>query len=140
MYRNKSFNDIFDCIEKKSLVKESTFYYDYIPITTQRFSQISLLPFVENYELSDDGLCPKYCTQCNINKNCKKCKEGYNKIEKNGIIICEIKNSSKVAWIVFGVIFFILIIGLVFLFYFFLKHYKVKKQNKEIQARNKLEM
>ena len=32
-------NDIFDCIEKKSLVKESTFYYDYIPITTQRFSQ-----------------------------------------------------------------------------------------------------
>ena len=88
---------------------------------------------MENYELSDDGLCPKYCTQCNINKNCKKCKEGYNKIEKNEIIICEIKNSSKVAWIVFGVIFFILIIGLVFLFYFFFKHYKVKKKTKKFK-------
>ena len=91
-------NDIFDCIEKKSEVKESSFYYDYIPITTQRFSQIPSTPIVENYELSDDGFCPKYCAQCDINKKCKKCKEGYNLIGKkygdNEKIICD--NTIKV--------------------------------------------
>ena len=245
-------NDIFDCIEKKSLIKESSFYYDYIPVTTQRFSQIPSIPLMENYELSDDGFCPKNCAQCDINKKCKKCQEGYNLIGKkfgdNETIICdnkidinnenyyllentyylcndecdkcqsasnlcincaknyypledknycfqkdvkieeyyfnenlnlfsscykncktcskepisdqemncdsckdeytydnnkkncEIKNTSKVAWIVFAVIFFILIVGLGFLFYFFFKHYKGKKQNKEIQATTKLEI
>ena len=87
-------NDIFDCIEKKSLVKESSFYYDYIPITTQRFSQIGSTPITEAYELSEDGFCPLYCAQCDINKRCKKCKEGYNLIgnksyDITGPIICD---------------------------------------------------
>ena len=77
-------NDIFDCIEKKSLYKENTFIYDYKPVTTQRFSQIQSMPIVNdydyNYEYSEDGVCPKYCIQCGENKKCKKCKEGYNLI------------------------------------------------------------
>jgi hypothetical protein len=53
-------NDIIDCIEKKSLFKENTFNYDYIPVTTQSYSKILLMTIVEAYELGDDGFCPKY--------------------------------------------------------------------------------
>ena len=89
-------NDIFDCIEKKSLVKESSFYYDYIPITTQRFSQIGTIPIITGYELSEDGFCPLHCAQCDINKRCKKCKEGFNLIGNKSFditapIICDNK-------------------------------------------------
>ena len=31
----------------------------------------------ESYELSEDGLCPKNCAQCDINKICIICKDGY---------------------------------------------------------------
>ena len=78
-------NNIFDCIEKKSLVKESSYNYDYTPETTQKFSQLIRMEISETYELSDDGFCPKYCAQCDINQNCKKCKNGYN---------CEKKSES----------------------------------------------
>jgi len=73
-------NDIFDCIEKKSLYKEDTFNYDYKPVRTQKFSEINSKTFIvdNHYELSEDGICPIYCAQCDINKKCKKCKEGYN--------------------------------------------------------------
>ena len=70
-------NDMFDCIAKKSLVKESSYIYDYKPITTQKYSaigQMSILP--KAYELSEDGFCPKYCSQCYSNKTCKICQEG----------------------------------------------------------------
>ena len=70
-------NDIFDCIEKKSLVKESSYKYDYIAQTTQKYSKIKEIAIYEEYELSDDGACPKYCSQCDVKKVCKKCKEGY---------------------------------------------------------------
>ena len=86
-------NDIIDCIEKKSLFKENTFNYDYIPVTTQSYSKILLMTIVEAYELGDDGFCPKYCAQCDINKKCKKCKEGYNLIgtkdDDDKPIICD---------------------------------------------------
>ena len=88
-------NGIFDCIEKKSLYKEDTFNYDYKPVTTQKFSEINSKTFIvdNNYELSEDGICPIYCAQCDINKQCKKCKEGFNLIGNNPIddepIICD---------------------------------------------------
>ena len=71
-------NDIFDCIEKKSLVKESSYFYDYKAQTTQKYSSIREIPIVESYELSENGFCPKNSAQCDINKCSKKCKEGYN--------------------------------------------------------------
>ena len=51
------------------------------------------MTIVEAYELGDDGFCPKYCAQCDINKKCKKCKEGYNLIgtkdDDDKPIICD---------------------------------------------------
>ena len=88
-------NDIFDCIQQKSLYKETTFNYDFTPKTTQRFSQISSMPIIQenNYEISENGFCPLYCIQCDINKKCKKCKDGYNMIgikpEDNESVICD---------------------------------------------------
>ena len=70
-------NDMFDCISKKSLVKESSYIYDYIPITTQKYSTIGKMGISpEAYELSEDGFCPKYCSHCYSNKTCKICQEG----------------------------------------------------------------
>ena len=70
-------NDMFDCISKKSLVKESSYIYDYIPKTTQKYSTIGKMGISpEAYELSEDGFCPKYCSQCYSNKTCKICQEG----------------------------------------------------------------
>ena len=70
-------NDIFDCIEKKSLVKESSYYYDYKSETTQKFSKIREMSIKEAYELSENGFCYKNSGQCDLNKKSKICKEGY---------------------------------------------------------------
>jgi hypothetical protein len=86
-------NDMFDCIEKKSLVKNDTFNYDYISLTTQKYNQ---LPYIQNfsaYELSDDGICPIFCSQCSKNKKCKKCLEGFNLVginkDDNNPVLCD---------------------------------------------------
>ena len=73
-------NNMFDCIEKKSLAKEDTYYYDYTALTTQQFSQLPDIETFVSYELSNDGACPMYCSQCSANKKCKKCLDGYNYI------------------------------------------------------------
>ncbi|MBR3672722.1 MAG: hypothetical protein IKN65_00290, partial [Clostridia bacterium] len=57
-------NDLFDCIDKKSLYKESTFTYDYEPLTTQRYVDIDKVEIFVAGETSDDGVCPKNCAQC----------------------------------------------------------------------------
>ena len=88
-------NDIFDCIEKKSLVKNDTYFYDYISLTTQLYSQIPSSKDLVAYELSDDGICPLYCSQCSKNKKCKICLNGYNLVGVNyndtNPIICDNK-------------------------------------------------
>ena len=73
-------NELFDCIEKKSEYKETTFSYDYIPLTTQRYVDIASVNTFMAYETSEDGVCPKYCIQCMENKKCKLCLNGYNLI------------------------------------------------------------
>ena len=76
-------NDIYDCIEKKSTLKESTLTYNYEPIITQRYSELESISIINAYELSDDGICPINCVQCIENKKCIKCKEGLNLIGQN---------------------------------------------------------
>ena len=76
-------NDIYDCIEKKSTLKESTLTYNYEPIITQRYSELESISIINAYELSDDGICPINCVQCTENKKCIKCKEGLNLIGQN---------------------------------------------------------
>ena len=108
-------NDMFDCIEKKSLVKESSYNYDYISQTTQKFSKIRAMAISEAYELSEDGLCPKNCADCDINKKCKVCKEGYD---------C-INDSKATLWIVLTIVSIILIIGIGILVFFMLRNKNV---------------
>ena len=88
-------NDIFDCIDKKSLVKNDTNSYDYISLTTQLYLNLQKVEELVSYELSDDGICPLYCSQCSKNKKCKMCLNGYNLVGVNyndtNPIICDNK-------------------------------------------------
>ena len=88
-------NDIYDCIEKKSLVKNDTYLYDYTALTTNLYNQLQQSKDLVGYELSDDGICPKYCSQCSKNKKCKICLNGYNLVGVNyndtNPIICDNK-------------------------------------------------
>ena len=123
-------NDIFDCIDKKSLVKESSYIYDYIPETTQKFSKIREMNISEAYELGDDGFCPQYCSQCDINKICKKWKEGYNYFNdsKN-----EDKESKILLWVVISIVGVLLIIGIVIAIYLLHRKKKVENVSNEIK-------
>ena len=70
-------NDIFDCVDKQSETKEDSYLYDYIPKTSQNIEEsIDLSPDeTNNYELDDDGICPKNCKHCKEPNKCKKCRE-----------------------------------------------------------------
>jgi len=69
-------NDMFDCVEKKSSLKEVE--YDYEIKTTQNLVSAESEKFSEtNYELSENGVCPQYCSHCNQFKKCEECGEGY---------------------------------------------------------------
>ena len=72
-------NDIFDCVEKESLVKESSYYYDYEIRTSQNLKNAmnGIVFEDENYELSDIAACPQFCSQCKENQKCVKCRPGY---------------------------------------------------------------
>ena len=80
-------NDMFDCVEKKSLLKDVI--YDYEAKTSQDiFEQKDKDNEVDFYELSNNGKCPIDCLQCNELGQCKNCKIGTGIIEnnQNGII------------------------------------------------------
>ena len=84
-------NDIFECVEKKSEIKESSFNYDYNPKTTQNIPKLKQaeVETTDNYELSTDGVCPQYCSHCEGHDKCKKCGSGYGlTYGKNEELIC----------------------------------------------------
>ena len=67
-------NDMFDCIEKKSLLKENTYSYDYTKKTYQSMSVIKKdEDILFDYEKENDGICPKFCITCKINRKCYNC-------------------------------------------------------------------
>ena len=72
-------NNILECIDKKSEPKEESYYYDYEILTTQdiEIAEIDSSKDEDNYELSDDGKCPKFCKVCNENRKCIKCAYEY---------------------------------------------------------------
>ena len=93
-------NDLFDCIEKKSLTKENTYKYDYKPISSQNYKIIEQTIILSAGELSQDGVCPIYCAQCdNKNKICQKCGSGFSFVgekENDGKLpICKDNNILK---------------------------------------------
>ena len=72
-------NDLFDCVDKKSETKESSYKIEYTPKTSQNIDEANDLPPDKetNFELSDDGICPQNCRQCKEKNKCFKCREGY---------------------------------------------------------------
>ena len=86
-------NDLYDCIEKKSLLKEESLIYDYIPIITQRYSELKITETLIAWENDINGICPVNCSQCFRNKKCFVCKPGLNLIGENenddNPIICD---------------------------------------------------
>ena len=83
-------NNIFDCVDMKSLVKEESYTYDYEIKTSQNIEKANSAESYEtdNYELGDNGKCKKYCKHCKNNK-CQDCADGYNLLmETNGDINC----------------------------------------------------
>ena len=95
-------NDLFECIDKKSEIKEESYIYDYEIKTSQNIyrAEESEADDINNYELSDDGVCPKYCKHCEENKKCLKCKEDYNLLGNinNEEIICEHKDILSIGY------------------------------------------
>ena len=91
-------NDLFDCIDKQSEVKEESFIYDYEIKTSQNIKKAEESDFdINNYELSNNGLCQKNCKQCKGNKICQECREGYILLGnyENNEIICEKNTNNK---------------------------------------------
>ena len=92
-------NDLFDCVDKKSEVKEETFIYDYEIKTSQNLyrAEESEVDNTNDYELADDGICQKFCKQCKENKKCLKCKDGYILLGNplNEEVICESNENDK---------------------------------------------
>jgi hypothetical protein len=75
-------NDMFECVEKKSLLKEDI-NYTYISKTSQDIEEEESKPFSEEaYELSTNGICPQYCIYCKLNI-CLKCRDEYDILELN---------------------------------------------------------
>jgi len=71
-------NNMFDCVEKGSRMKED-YIYDYTP---ENVSVQIILPnksetYEKGYEKSDDGVCPKDCSECNDLRQCFECKYLY---------------------------------------------------------------
>ena len=72
-------NDMFDCVEKKSEIKEEGYNYDYVIKTNQNIlkSENEDVDDMNNYELSEDGECPPNCKLCTSNKKCLECRNNY---------------------------------------------------------------
>jgi hypothetical protein len=62
-------NDIFDCIDKKSLVKNNTYEYDYDPISSIENNDLEAISPSTAFELSNDGKCPINLSICKDNQH-----------------------------------------------------------------------
>ena len=60
-------NDIFDCIDKKSLPNEESFIYHYTPSYSIQNLDLFNSPVLSGHELSNDGKCPLSSTYCTKN-------------------------------------------------------------------------
>ena len=70
---NQLCNDLFKCISENSIEKEETFNYDYEIKTTQDPNVYENLEISSGWELTSEGTCPQYCSQCDKDKKCFKC-------------------------------------------------------------------
>ena len=75
-------NDMFDCLDKNSTLK-SNIKYDYTIKTSQDISLSETEDFSEdNYELSNNGICPQNCIHCSL-KDCLYCRKSFGLLQLN---------------------------------------------------------
>ena len=94
-------NDMFDCVAKKSETKEESYNYDYTPLTSQNITNLGgNIDDKNNYELSDNGKCPKYCKLCKEGRICIICNEDCYLLASNTSeeVICLPKNEISEAY------------------------------------------
>ena len=79
-------NNMFDCVNKESLIREEGYNYDYEIKTTQNIERVENEEIKEknNYELAQDGECPQYCKLCTKNYKCLECKDNSTFVGKEG--------------------------------------------------------
>ena len=92
-------NDMFECVDKKSLVKNSSYYYDYEIKTSQNLDDAYIIDAdnITNYELSENAICPIYCKHCKENQKCVKCRNGYELVGYSNSQKVECLNKSIVS-------------------------------------------
>ena len=88
-------NDLFDCVDKKSLVKSSSFAYDYEINTSQDYGKEETKAPIIAYEESSNGFCPINCGRCNEKKECLKQKNLCTSIDPN-CESCVLNNGNKI--------------------------------------------
>ena len=85
-------NDMFDCVTKKSEIKSESYYRDYEPKTSQNLvrAESEEIDNENNYELTNDGICPLHCKQCSGNKKCFKCRNNWALLgnKENNEVVC----------------------------------------------------
>ena len=95
-------NDLFECIDKKSEIKETSYEYDYEIKTSQNIDRAEDEDFdnENNYELSDDGICPQYCSRCLKNQVCSVCKSEFALVGSKGEkkVICKPENELTIGY------------------------------------------
>ncbi len=69
-------NSIESCIEKKSIVKDSSFIYDEFTYVYQRYDMIEYSHIKSIGELSYNGKCGINCLYCKDGNTCMKCRDG----------------------------------------------------------------
>ena len=72
-------NDLFDCIYKKSTLKNDSYIYDYTIKTSQNIDRAEEedSDFENNYELSEDAKCSKFCKQYTESNKCISCRPNF---------------------------------------------------------------
>ena len=93
-------NDMYDCVEKKSLLKNDIIY-DYESKTSQDHQDNANSIFIDDgYELTSNGKCPQFCKHCNELGQCLECIDKYEIVEfmEDGLIKreCKYENSKKI--------------------------------------------
>ena len=103
-------NDLFDCVEKGSTIKKDGYKYDYEIKTSQNIAKAGdeEADNLNNYELSDNGKCPKYCKLCFENRKCLECKNNYVFVRKvdEETIKCVSSNDLSVGYYKVGELYY----------------------------------
>ena len=95
-------NSIESCIEKKSVVKDSSFIYDGYTCVYQRLDMIEYSHIKSIGELSYGGKCGINCLYCKEGNTCMRCREGEYALGSNSKIrgnttklFCDLKSNFQ---------------------------------------------